>query len=151
MRLGNATAKRRHSVRPSFDDGGEDRVRRTAIDPLIVHQRRPDASTALRVAALGQTLKDLTQAAADATQTKRQLGTLKALADTVTQKVSALEQQREIVERTTSQVAHLHDLMREVDAKTRKHEESAKALGELESKVSELSALGAVWRGRASN
>src|SRR3989442_4188470 len=99
------------------------------------------ATTESRVAALGQTLKDLTQAAVDATQTKRQLGTLKALADTVTQKVSALEQQREIVERTTSQVAHLHDLMREVDAKTRKHEESAKALGELESKVSELKAL----------
>src|SRR3989475_2364049 len=99
------------------------------------------ATTESRVAALGQTLKDLTQAAADATQTKRQLGTLKALADTVTQKVSALEQQREVVERTTSQVAHLHELMREVDAKTRKHEESAKALGELESKVSELKAL----------
>src|SRR2546422_359288 len=99
------------------------------------------ATTESRVAALGETLKDLTQAAADATQTKRQLGTLKALADTVTQKVSALEQQREIVERTTSQVAHLHDLMREVEAKTRKHEESAKALGELESKVSELKAL----------
>src|SRR2546422_1046944 len=98
------------------------------------------AATESRVTALGQHLKDLTQAAADAAQTKRQLGTLKALADTVTQKVAALEQQRELVERATGQVAHLHELMREVDAKIRKHEESAKGLGELEGKVSELKA-----------
>src|SRR5690348_6488088 len=57
------------------------------------------ATTESRSAALGQSLKDLTQAAADAAQTKRQLGALKSLADAVTQKVSALEQQREVVER----------------------------------------------------
>src|SRR6266700_4042364 len=99
------------------------------------------ATTESRVTALGQTLKDLTQAATDAVQTKRQLGTLKALADAVTQKVAALEQQREVVERATGQVAHLHDLMREVDAKIRKHEDSAKGLGELEAKVNDLKAL----------
>ena len=99
------------------------------------------AATESRVAAVGQTLKDLTEAATDAAQTKRQLGTLKALADAVTQKVSALEQQREVVERVTAQVTHLHDLMREVDAKIRKHEESAKGLGELEARVNELKVL----------
>jgi DNA repair exonuclease SbcCD ATPase subunit len=99
------------------------------------------ATTESRVAALGQTLQELTQAAADAAQTKRQLGVLKSLADAVTQKVSALEQQREVVERATGQVTHLHDLMREVDAKIRKHEESAKGLGELEAKVLALRAL----------
>jgi len=99
------------------------------------------AATESRVAAVGQTLKELTQAATDAAQTKRQLGTLKALADGVTQKVSALEQQREVVERVTAQVTHLHDLMREVDAKIRKHEENAKGLGELEARVNELKVL----------
>src|SRR2546425_6759445 len=99
------------------------------------------AATESRVAALGQTLKELTQAAADAAQTKRQLATLKALADGVTQKVSALEQQREVVDRAAGQVARLHDLMREVDVKIRKHEESAKGMSELEAKVSELKAL----------
>src|SRR5256886_2577152 len=109
--------------------------------------RRPPRSTLFpyttlfRSTALGQTLKDLTQAATDAVQTKRQLGTLKALADAVTQKVAALEQQREVVERATAQVAHLHDLMREIDAKIRKHEDSAKGLGELEVKVNDLKAL----------
>src|SRR3989441_91599 len=99
------------------------------------------ATTESRVTALGQTLQELKQAAADAVQTKRQLGTLKTLADAATQKVSALEQQREVVERVTGQVAHLHDLMREVDGKIRRHEESAKSLGELEAKVSDLKAL----------
>src|SRR6266581_3867668 len=99
------------------------------------------ASTESRVTSLGQTLQDLTQAAADAAQTTRQLGTLKALADSVTQKVAALDQQRDIVERVTAQMARLHDLMREIDAKIHKHEESAKGLGELEGKVNELKAL----------
>src|SRR2546422_3568019 len=99
------------------------------------------AATESRVAALGQTLKELSQASADAAQTKRQLATLKALADGVTQKVSALEQQREVVDRAAGQVARLHDLMREVDVKIRKHEESAKGMSELEAKVNELKAL----------
>jgi len=99
------------------------------------------AATESRVAALGQTLKDLTQASADAAQTKRQLTTVKALADAVTQKVATLEQQRDVVERATGQVVHLHDLMREIDGKIQQHEHSAKGLGELETKVGELRAL----------
>ncbi len=99
------------------------------------------AATESRVTALVQSLKDLAQSAAEAAQTKRQLGTLRALADGVTQKVAALEQQREVVERTSAQVAQLHDVMREVDGKIRRHEESAKSLGDLETKVAELKAL----------
>lgn len=99
------------------------------------------AATEARAAALGQTLKDLTQAAAEAAQTRRQLGTLKALADGVSQKVAALEQQRDIVERATSQAARLHDVLGDIDAKIRTHEEHAKGLGELEARVNELRAL----------
>src|SRR5712691_4565931 len=57
------------------------------------------AATESRVSALGQTIKDLGETAADAAQTKRQLGTLKSLADGVTQKVAALEEQRDVVDR----------------------------------------------------
>src|SRR5256885_7353701 len=99
------------------------------------------ATTESRVASLGQTLHDLQQAAADAAQTTRQLGTVKALADSVTQKVAALEQQRDTVERVTTQVAGLHDLTREIDAKIRKHEENAKALNELEARVKDLKSV----------
>src|SRR5258705_138959 len=98
-------------------------------------------ATEARVSALGQSLKDLTKSAAEAAQTKRQLSTLKALADGVTQKVSALEQQRDVVDRATAQVAQLHEVMREVDGKIRQHEESAKSLAALETKVAELKGL----------
>jgi hypothetical protein len=57
------------------------------------------------VAALGQTLQELAQAAADAAETKRQLGVHKSLADAVTQKASALEQRRELVEARDSPIA----------------------------------------------
>src|SRR5260370_3447432 len=85
-------------------------------------------TTESRVATLAQTLQDLNQAAVDAAQTKRQLGTLKALADAVTQKGAALEQQREVVDRPSAQVARRHDLMREIDATVRKHETCAQGL-----------------------
>src|SRR5213592_3023881 len=103
--------------------------------------QRSVAETESRAATVGQTLKELTQAAAEAAQTKRQLTTLKALADGVTQKVTALEQQRDVVERATAEVGKLHELMRDVDAKIRRHEESAKGLNDLESKVGELKDL----------
>src|SRR4051794_15428526 len=47
----NAAAKRRHSVGPSFDDGGVDLLGFRAVDPLVVHERRTDAAAPVRVAA----------------------------------------------------------------------------------------------------
>ncbi len=109
-----------------------------AFEERQVSSQRSVAETESRTAAVGQTLKDLNEAATEAVNTKRQLTTLKALADGVTQKVSALEAQRDVVERATSEVGRLHELMREVDAKIKKHEDSAKGLRDLESKVGEL-------------
>jgi len=98
-------------------------------------------ATESRVAAVERTLGELTQAASDAAQTRRQLGALKTMADQVGQKVSALELQRDVVERALSQLGRLDDLMREIDAKIQRHEEHAKGLGELESRVAELKVL----------
>src|SRR6266700_4193219 len=103
--------------------------------------QRSVAETEARTSTVGQSLKDLSAAAAEAAQTKRQLTTLKTLADGVTAKVAALEQQRDVVDRATSEVGKLHELMGEVDAKIRRHEASAKGLGELESKVGQLKEL----------
>src|SRR6266508_4011142 len=100
--------------------------------------QRSVAETESRAATVGQTLKELTQAAAEAAQTKRQLTTLKTLADGVTAKVTALEQQRDVVDRATSEVGKLHELMGEVDAKIRRHEASAKGLGELKALHAEV-------------
>src|SRR5260221_444977 len=112
--------------------------------------QRSVAETEARTSTVGQSLKDLSAAAAEAVQTKRQLTTLKALADGVSQKVTALESQREVVERATSEVGKLHELMQEVDAKIRRHEESAKGLKDLESKVGELKDLHAEVLGRST-
>src|SRR6266568_1258665 len=112
-----------------------------AFEERQVNSQRSVSETESRTATVGQTLKDLTQAAAEAAQTKRQLTTLKTLADGVTAKVAALEQQRDVVDRATSEVGKLHELMGEVDAKIRRHEASAKGLGELESKVGQLKEL----------
>ncbi len=98
------------------------------------------AAAQTRVTGLEEGFAHLTQAAADAADTKRQLGTLKALADHVTQKVAVLEQQREVVDRALGQATQLDDVMRDIDAKIRTHEANAKSLGALETRVTELHA-----------
>src|SRR5205809_602402 len=99
------------------------------------------AAAQTRVTGLEQAFAHLTQAAADAADTKRQLGTLKSLADYVTQKVAVLEQQREVVDRAVGQATQLDDVLRDIDAKIRTHEANAKSLGALETRVTELHAL----------
>ena len=99
------------------------------------------AAAQTRVTGLEEGFAHLTQAAADAADTKRQLSTLKALADYVTEKVAALEQQREVVDRALGQATQLDDVMRDIDAKIRTHEANARGLGALETRVTELHAL----------
>lgn len=99
------------------------------------------AATQSRVSGLEQAFAHLDAAAADAAETRHQLGTLKALADYVTQKVSALESQREVVDRALAQATHLDDVLREIDAKIHRHEEHAEHLAALETRVTELQEL----------
>src|SRR5713101_5738387 len=99
------------------------------------------ATAQTRVTGLEQAFAHLGQAAADAADTKRHLGTLKSLADYVTQKVAVLEQQREVVDRTIGQATQLDDVLRDIDAKIQKHEASAEHLGALETRVTELQTL----------
>lgn len=99
------------------------------------------AGTESRVGGLEGSLDKLSHAATEAADTRRQLTGLKALADQVTQKIAALEQQRDAVERATGQAQRLHDLMGEIDAKIRRAEQSAKDLGALEARVHEVRAL----------
>src|SRR2546428_816355 len=99
------------------------------------------AAAQTRVTRLEQAFAHLGQAAADAADTKRPLGTLKSLADYVTQKVAVLEQQREVVDRTIGQATQLDDVLRDIDAKIQKHEASAEHLGALETRVTELQTL----------
>src|SRR5438105_6512391 len=70
-----------------------------AFEERQVSSQRSVAETESRAAAVSQTLKDLNEAATEAVNTKRQLTSLKAIADGVVQKVSALEAQRDVVDR----------------------------------------------------
>jgi len=99
------------------------------------------AAAQTRVTSLEQALAHLGQAAADAADTKRQLGTLKSIADDVTQKVAVLEQHRDAVDRAIGQATQLDDILRDIDAKTRTQEENAESLGALDTRVTELRAL----------
>jgi chromosome segregation ATPase len=99
------------------------------------------AAAQTRVTGLEQAFAHLGQAAADAADTKRQLGTLKSIADDVTQKVAVLEQQRDVVDRAIGQATQLDDILRDIDAKIRTQEENAKSLGALDTRVTELRAL----------
>jgi DNA repair exonuclease SbcCD ATPase subunit len=99
------------------------------------------AAAQTRVTGLEQAFAHLGQAAADAADTKRQLGTLKSLADDVTQKVAVLEQQREMVDRAIGRARQLDDVLRDVDAKIHTHEQNAESLDALNTRVTELHAL----------
>jgi chromosome segregation ATPase len=108
-----------------------------------LEQRQQDAQGGVvaaeaRVAGLERTLTHLTQVAADAAQSARQLGSLKSLTDAVSQKVTAIEQQREVVERASAQMARLLDLDRELEGRMRAQEEGASRLGAMEAKLAEL-------------
>lgn len=91
-----------------------------------------------RIAKLEDTLKELSELAGGVQDTKRELGTLKALTDYVTQKAAALEQQRDAVERAIDRADALDGLMRQVDAGLRQQQEHANALAELQARIGEV-------------
>jgi chromosome segregation ATPase len=79
--------------------------------------------------------------AAGESDTRRRLLTLKSLADQVTQKVSALENQRDAVERVARDVSRLDDLVARVDAAIREQEDQVLRLQTLGGRVDDLRAL----------
>src|SRR5262245_29958480 len=72
---------------------------------------------------------------------KREMVTLKALGDTVTQKTAALEAHREALDRALAQSDHLDRAMRNIDAGIRQQKENEKSLGTLSEQVATLRAL----------
>lgn len=49
--IGNFAAERRHPIRPTLNDVSVDVLRLTSIDPGVVHQRRTNAASTVKVAA----------------------------------------------------------------------------------------------------
>jgi DNA repair exonuclease SbcCD ATPase subunit len=72
---------------------------------------------------------------------KRELGTLKVLGDSLAQKTSALEAQREAVDRALSQADGLERSMRQIDAGIRQQQENEKSLSAMQDAVAALKSL----------
>jgi chromosome segregation ATPase len=72
---------------------------------------------------------------------KRELGTLKALGDSLAQKTSALEAQREAVDRALTQADGLERSMLQIETGVRQQQENEKSLGAMQDAVTNLKAL----------
>lgn len=94
-----------------------------------------------RVAGVEQALRGLDGIQQLMDDTMRRLDTLRALGDFVSQKTSALDAQRDAVERAVARADHLDQAMRQVDAGMRQLQENAKALGVMQEKVGGLQSL----------
>ncbi len=114
------------------------------LDAVTERHQQTQATIAInenRVAELERKLEDLSGAAAQVVETKRQLATAKALGDYVTQKLVALERQREAVDRAMGQAEQLNILTQEIDLKVQRQSERAKDIAELEATIKDLQVL----------
>lgn len=94
-----------------------------------------------RFEAFAQTAAELRQLTTDAPNLKRELGTLRTMAEFVSQKVAALEGQRDAVERATRRADGLTELMAQVDRQYAEQQTNAKFLAQLEERVHGLKQL----------
>ncbi len=109
-------------------------------------RRRDDLGRSLqdkerRVASVDQAVRGMDGIQNSIDGVKREIGTLKALGDSVVQKASALEAQRETVDRALAQADHLERAMRQIDAGVRQQQENEKALHALQNQVASLRSL----------
>jgi predicted nucleic acid-binding Zn-ribbon protein len=69
-------------------------------------------------------------------EVQHQIGVLRALAEQTTQKLAALEQQRDLIDRTSGQVTHLFGMLPQLESGFRRQDELLRLLRELEVRVS---------------
>jgi DNA repair exonuclease SbcCD ATPase subunit len=117
-------------------DQAESKFRGTEERFQRIHSDVAAAET--RVGELTQVMENLKQVADGTADTKRQLVTLQAIADSVSQKIAAIEQHREAVERATRQANNLSELVRGIDVQVRKQEEKAQVVRDLRAEVGKL-------------
>ena len=94
-----------------------------------------------RVVGVDQAVRGMAGVRQTVDAVKRELGTLKVLGDSLAQKTSALEAQRDAVDRALAQADGLERSMRQVDAGMRQQQENEKSLGVLQDSVTALKAL----------
>jgi chromosome segregation ATPase len=94
-----------------------------------------------RVVAVEHIVKEMDSIRQTVNDTRRSMGTLKTLTDTVAQKTSAVEAQRDAVDRALAQADALEREMRQLDAAIRQQQDNEKALAALEDHVDTLQTL----------
>jgi chromosome segregation ATPase len=94
-----------------------------------------------RVTSVEQALRGLNDVQQTVEDTRRGLTTLKALADFVTQKTTALEAQREVVDRAVARADDLDQAMRQIDSGVRQQQANATTLSALQDQVGALQSL----------
>ncbi|HXI21514.1 MAG TPA: hypothetical protein VNH46_10535 [Gemmatimonadales bacterium] len=96
---------------------------------------RSVAETETRLAGMEQLLADLTPVGETVVQTRRQITTVKAMADQLSQKVALLDQQGEVIDRATSKLEHLTGLMQRSDAGLERLAETSRTVTELRAQL----------------
>jgi chromosome segregation ATPase len=94
-----------------------------------------------RVASVANAVRGLDGVQQNVDDLKRQIGTLKALGDFVSQKSAALEAQREAVEVALARAENLDRAVRQIDAGVRQQQQNESALTALQDEVAALQAL----------
>jgi chromosome segregation ATPase len=94
-----------------------------------------------RVVAVEHIVKEMDAIRQTVNDTKRSMGTLKTLTDSVAQKTSAVEAQRDAVDRALAQADALEREMRQLDAAVRQQQDNEKSLAALADQVAVLQTL----------
>jgi chromosome segregation ATPase len=94
-----------------------------------------------QVEELHQLMEEVAQVKMSIRDNERQLNTLKTLGAYVAQKISAVEKQRETVDRAASQAQKVMDMMKQIEQATKEQQENVNRLGEHQSSIDELKAL----------
>ncbi len=94
-----------------------------------------------RVQSVERALEPVGQAISAVPDLQHRLAVLQSLAEQVAQKSGLLEQQREAVERASTQISQLTRLDRELDAWLRRQEEQIRRFGAIEAKIQEVQGI----------
>lgn len=130
------------SVRTLYEEF-RDRQERATAQLSAFEQQRAGLFRSLedkdrRVTELEGSLSHLSELATGVRDTKQELGTLKALADYVAQKVATLEQQRTAIEQTIDRAETLDGFMQQVNAGLEKQQEQARILTDFQARLTEV-------------
>jgi chromosome segregation ATPase len=94
-----------------------------------------------RVSSVEEAIRTMDGVQITVNDVRREMQTLKAMADLLGQKTAALEAQREPIERALAQAEHLDRAMRQVDAGVRQQQENETTLGALHEQLAAVRSL----------